>query len=63
MKKITITTDDYAEACAKAMHKLTESMEEVNASKSVFAEAMLEFIAFQNAIFNELFKEEERKYA
>ena len=63
MKQITITSNDYAEAAAKATIKLRKAFEEEGASKEEFDTMFLEFLVFQNAIFNELFKEEGENYA
>lgn len=63
MKQITITSNDYAEAAAKATAKLMKSFEEEGATKEMFGTMLLEFLVFQNAIFNELFKEEGENYA
>ena len=63
MKQITITSRDYAKAAAKASRKLLESVEETDARSEVTTVMMLEFLVFQNCIYEELFKEEGENYA
>ena len=63
METITITQEDYAKASAKAMTKFREMTKDAEARPEAVATMMLEFLFFQNLIFNELFDNKGENYA